>query len=126
MPWITLQDSMNSNDLLMLERPNIAEIARSVAGGDAARASVGGRWAERRWFASGYLKGDSYGSDRDIQATRGQTGFIGRVAGRPYTDPDIACIAAFRAPTPSPSGGRPTAGRCACATGRSCASTSSA
>lgn len=86
-PYITLQDSMSSNDFLMLERPSITEIARNVAAGDA-RASAGGRWAERRWFASGYLTGDTYGSDSDAQATRGQTGFVGRVAGRPYTDPD--------------------------------------
>lgn len=87
-PYITLQDSMSSNDFLMLERPSITEIARNVAAGDA-RASVGGRWAERRWFASGYLTGDSYGSDIDNQATRGQTGFVGRVAGRPVAASDI-------------------------------------
>ena len=86
-PWITLQDSMSSNDFLMLERPSIAEIARNVAGGDA-RSSLGGRWAAERWFAAAYLTGDAYGSNNTAQATRGQTGFVGRVAGRAYADAD--------------------------------------
>jgi phosphate-selective porin OprO and OprP len=41
-PWLTLQDSMSSNDFLLLERPSIVEIARRLAAGDA-RASLGGQ-----------------------------------------------------------------------------------
>ena len=86
-PWITLQDSMSSNDFLFLERPSIVEIARSIAAGDG-RSAVGARWAQERWFASGYLTGDSYGSNTSTQATSGQTGGVARLAGRPWTDPD--------------------------------------
>ncbi len=86
-PYYGLADSMSSNDFLFLERPSIVEIARNIAGGDG-RASVGGRWAANRWFVAGYLTGDSYGSN-STQSTSGQTGGVLRVAGRPYTDPDI-------------------------------------
>jgi phosphate-selective porin OprO and OprP len=84
-PWITLQDSMSSNDFLFLERPAIIDIARGIAAGDS-RSSVGARWAEDRWVASGYLTGDTFGANNTTQATRGQTGGVFRVAGRPYTD----------------------------------------
>ena len=46
------------------------------------------RWAQERWFASGYLTGDSYGSNTSTQATSGQTGGVARLAWRPWTDPD--------------------------------------
>ncbi|WP_176849492.1 porin [Belnapia rosea] len=86
-PYYGLADSMSSNDFLLLERPSIMEIARNIVAGDS-RASVGGRWAASRWFAAGYLTGDVAGSNSSNQATSGQTGFVGRVAGRPYTDAD--------------------------------------
>ncbi|TDH59274.1 porin [Dankookia rubra] len=86
-PWITLQDSMSSNDFLFLERPSIVEIARSIAAGDG-RSVVGGRWTQDRWFASAYLTGDSYGGNNTTQATSGQTGGVARIAGRPWTDAD--------------------------------------
>ncbi|WP_431268467.1 porin [Dankookia sp. P2] len=85
-PYYGLADSMSSNDFLFLERPSIMEISRNIVAGDS-RASVGGRWAADRWFAAGYFTGDSYGSN-NTQATSGQTGFVGRVAGRPYADAD--------------------------------------
>ena len=86
-PWMTLQDSMSSNDFLFLERPSIVEIARSIAAGDG-RSVVGGRWTQERYFASAYLTGDSYGGNNTTQATSGQTGGVARIAGRPYADPD--------------------------------------
>lgn len=85
-PYFGLADSMSSNDFLFLERPSIVEIARNISAGDG-RSVVGGRWAENRWFAAGYLTGDSYGSN-STQATTGQTGGVARLAGRPWTDPD--------------------------------------
>lgn len=86
-PYYGLADSMSSNDFLFLERPSIMEIARNIVAGDS-RSSVGGRWAANRWFVAGYLTGDAYGSNGTTQATNGQTGFVGRMAGRPWTDPD--------------------------------------
>ncbi|MFC7476771.1 porin [Dankookia sp. GCM10030260] len=86
-PYYGLGDSMSSNDFLFLERPSIVEVARNIAGGDG-RASAGGRWAAERWFAAGYLTGDSYGTNSGTQSTTGQTGGVLRVAGRPYADPD--------------------------------------
>lgn len=86
-PYYGLADSMSSNDFLFIERPSIMEISRNIVAGDS-RASIGGRWAASRWFAAGYLTGDNYGSNSANQATSGQTGVIGRVAGRPWTDAD--------------------------------------
>ncbi|MDO9709301.1 porin [Paracraurococcus lichenis] len=86
-PYFGLADSMSSNDFLFLERPSIMEIARNVSGGDG-RASLGGRWAADRWFVSAYFTGDSTGSNNTTQSTTGQTGFVGRIAGRPYADAD--------------------------------------
>jgi phosphate-selective porin OprO and OprP len=86
-PQYTLQDSMSSNDFLFLERPSIVEISRSIAAGDR-RAVAGGRWAAERYFAAGYLTGDTYGSNSTNQATTGQTGTALRLAGLPYKDED--------------------------------------
>ncbi|MBL6453706.1 porin [Belnapia sp. T6] len=87
-PWVTLQDSMSSNDFLFLERPSIVEIARNIAAGDG-RSSLGGRWAANRWFASAYLTGANYGGNSTAQGIPDQTGGVARIAGRPYADPDI-------------------------------------
>jgi phosphate-selective porin OprO/OprP len=90
-PYYGLGDSMSSNDFLFLERPSIIEISRNIVAGDS-RSSVGGRWAADRYFLAGYLTGDVYGSNNstigNTQATTGQTGFVGRVGGRPYTTAD--------------------------------------
>jgi phosphate-selective porin OprO/OprP len=87
-PWYSLQDSMSSNDFLFLERPSIVEVARNVSAGDG-RASVGGRWAENRYFVSGYLTGGSYGGNSAAQGVPDQTGGVVRIAGRPIADPDL-------------------------------------
>ncbi len=86
-PWVTLADSISSNDFLFLERPSIAEVARNIAGGDG-RASVGARWAEDRYFLSGYLTGANYGSQATNLATPQQTGGVFRATGRPVAAPD--------------------------------------
>jgi len=87
-PWITLQDSMSSNDFLFLEKPSIVDIARSIAAGDA-RSSVGARWADNRWFASAYLTGAAYGSNLTAQGVPDQTGGVARLAGRPVATADM-------------------------------------
>ncbi|HYZ34695.1 MAG TPA: porin [Crenalkalicoccus sp.] len=95
-PWVTLQDSMSSNDFFLLERPSIVEIARNIAAGDA-RASVGAKWATDRYFLSAYLTGTSFGSNLAAQGVPDQTGAVGRVAGRPFTNPDIDVHTGFSA-----------------------------
>jgi phosphate-selective porin OprO/OprP len=87
-PWLTLQDSMSSNDFLFLERPSIVEIARRLAAGDA-RASLGVQANGNQWFAAGYLTGQTYGQQSATLSTVSQTGATLRVAGRPYTDRDM-------------------------------------
>ncbi|WP_149540846.1 OprO/OprP family phosphate-selective porin [Siccirubricoccus phaeus] len=86
-PYITLYDSVSSNDFLMLERPSIVEVARSISAGDS-RSSLAVRWAQNRFFAAAALTGDAYGTNSS-QTVRGQTGFVGRVAGRPVATPDV-------------------------------------
>ncbi|MFC7692463.1 OprO/OprP family phosphate-selective porin [Paeniroseomonas aquatica] len=86
-PWVTLGDSMSSNDFLFLERPSIVEIARNVAGGDG-RASAGARWAADRYFLSAYFTGGSYGGNA-TQSTPDQTGGVARIAGRPVANADM-------------------------------------
>ncbi len=86
-PWLTMYDSMSSNDFGFLERPSIVEVSRNVTAGDA-RSAVGARWAENRYFIAGYLTGGTYGSQTAAGATPQQTGATLRVAGRPFTDGD--------------------------------------
>jgi phosphate-selective porin OprO/OprP len=86
-PWLTLQDSMSSNDFLFLERPSIVEASRNIAAGDA-RSSAGMRWAENRYFIAGYLTGSAYGSQGAVLAENGQTGATLRLAGRPVATAD--------------------------------------
>lgn len=95
-PWLTLQDSMSSNDFLFLERPSIVEAARNIAGGDA-RSAVGARWAEDRYFFAAYLTGASYGSQTSGNATPQQTGATLRLAGRPVATDDWDVHAGFSA-----------------------------
>ncbi|MCO6414738.1 OprO/OprP family phosphate-selective porin [Siccirubricoccus sp. KC 17139] len=85
-PYITLYDSISSSDFLMLERPSIVEVARSISAGDS-RSSFAVRWAQDRFFAAAALTGDAYGTN-STQTVRGQTGFVGRIAGRPYVTQD--------------------------------------
>lgn len=95
-PWLTLQDSMSSNDFLFLERPSIVEASRNIASGDA-RSSVGARWAQDRYFLAAYLTGASYGSQTAANATPQQTGATLRVAGRPVATDDVDVHAGFSA-----------------------------
>ncbi len=87
-PWLTLGDSMSSNDFLFLERPSIVEASRNIAGGDA-RSSVGARWATDRYFVAAYLTGAPYGSQTAALAQPQQTGGTLRVAGRPIATEDF-------------------------------------
>lgn len=86
-PQLTLQDSMSSNDFLLLERPSIVEIARSIAAGDS-RAVAGMRYAANRYFLAGYLTGGTFGSQTAALATPQQTGIAARAAGRPVATDD--------------------------------------
>ncbi len=95
-PWLTLQDSMSSNDFLFLERPSIVEASRNIVAGDA-RSSVGARWAEERYFFAAYLTGAPYGSQNPTLAQPQQTGATLRVAGRPVASDDWDVHAGFSA-----------------------------
>lgn len=95
-PWLTLQDSMSSNDFLFLERPSVVEASRNIAAGDA-RSSVGARWAQDRYFLAAYLTGAPYGSQSPNLATPQQTGATLRVAGRPVATGDLDVHAGFSA-----------------------------
>lgn len=95
-PWLTLQDSMSSNDFLFLERPSIVEASRNIAAGDA-RSAVGARWAEDRYFLAAYLTGAPYGSQTAAVATPQQTGATLRLAGRPVATDDVDVHAGFSA-----------------------------
>jgi phosphate-selective porin OprO/OprP len=95
-PWLTLQDSMSSNDFLFLERPSIVEASRNIAAGDA-RSSAGLRWAENRYFAAAYLTGAPYGSQSTAPAQPQQTGATLRLAGRPVASEDWDLHAGFSA-----------------------------
>ena len=95
-PWLTLGDSMSSNDFLFLERPSIVEASRNIAGGDA-RSSAGLRWATNRYFLAAYLTGAPYGSQTAAPAQPQQTGATARVAGRPFTNDDIDVHLGFSA-----------------------------
>src|SRR5262249_8161609 len=86
-PWITLQDSMSSNDFLFLERPSIIEISRNVAAGDT-RASFGAKASEDDYFASFYLTGAQWGSQSANLLNDQQTGMVARVATRPFRGED--------------------------------------
>ena len=87
-PWLTLGDSMSSNDFLFLERPSVVEASRNIAAGDA-RSSFGGRWATDRYFVAGYLTGAPYGSQTAALAQPQQTGGTLRLAGRPLASDDV-------------------------------------
>jgi phosphate-selective porin OprO/OprP len=79
---------MSSNDFLLLERPSIVEVAKNIAAGDG-RASFGASYATDRWFASGYLTGNSWGDSEDVSRSSSQIGTVLRAAGRPITDDDL-------------------------------------
>ncbi len=95
-PWLTLQDSMSSNDFLFLERPSIVEASRNIVAGDG-RSSVGARWVGDRYFVASYLTGAPYGSQSTLPAQPSQTGATLRVAGRPVATSDWDLHAGFSA-----------------------------
>jgi phosphate-selective porin OprO/OprP len=86
-PWYTLYDSQSTNDFLFMERPDIIDISRNLAAGDA-RASVGAAAAWDQLFISSYLTGAQYGAQKTTLQNGEQLGFVGRLAGRPYYDKD--------------------------------------
>src|SRR5277367_2472934 len=86
-PWYTLYDSQSSNDFLLMERPSIIEISRSLAAGDA-RASAGAKASTAQLFGSAYLTGAAYGAQSSSLLNGEQLGFVGRLAGRLYYDKD--------------------------------------
>jgi phosphate-selective porin OprO/OprP len=86
-PWYTLQDSMSSNDFLLMERPSIVEIARGIAAGDA-RASLGFKAATDDYFASAYLTGGSWGDQNGGLLGEEQLGGALRLATRPFHGKD--------------------------------------
>ncbi len=95
-PWLTLQDSMSSNDFFFLERPSIVEASRNIVAGDA-RSSAGARWVGDRYFIASYLTGAPYGSQSTLPAQPQQTGATLRVAGRPVATGDWDVHAGFSA-----------------------------
>ena len=95
-PWLTLQDSMSSNDFFFLERPSIVEAARNIVAGDS-RSSAGVRWFENRYFIASYLTGAPYGSQQAAPAQPQQTGATLRIAGRPIAGGDVDLHLGFSA-----------------------------
>ncbi|QNT77467.1 OprO/OprP family phosphate-selective porin [Entomobacter blattae] len=87
-PRVTLEDSESSNEFQFLERPEISEIARNIAAGDA-RFSVGGITYGDQWYIGAYLTGHSFGRNtNDPSTVENQTGGVFRVAGRPIASKD--------------------------------------
>ena len=95
-PWLTLGDSMSSNDFLFLERPSIVEASRNIVAGDA-RSSAGARWVGDRYFLAGYLTGAPYASQTAALATPQQTGATLRTAARLMATEDWDVHAGFSA-----------------------------
>ncbi|GBQ67702.1 polyphosphate-selective porin O [Ameyamaea chiangmaiensis NBRC 103196] len=88
-PRVTEEDSESSNDFMMMERPGITDVMRSIAAGDA-RFSIGGLHYDKRWWIAGYFTGQSYGNRAASSSTAdSQTGGTFRVAGRPVVTKDI-------------------------------------
>ncbi|WP_372786596.1 porin [Phenylobacterium sp.] len=101
-PNIGLQAAVSTSQMIMMERPAPAEVARNVAAGDSRSAiqlTGNGIWGEgdsgiaTRWFASGALTGNTVST---LNSTGGfatqpldeQTGIIGRLAFAPFSSTD--------------------------------------
>jgi phosphate-selective porin OprO/OprP len=97
-PNIGLQAAVSTSQMIMMERPAPAEVARNVAAGDSRSAiqlTANGVWGDgdsgiaTRWFASGALTGNTVST---VNSTGGfatqpldeQTGIIGRFALAPF------------------------------------------
>ena len=114
-PRVTEEDSESSNDFEMMERPNITNVVRNIAAGDA-RFSLGGMHYEKRWWIGAYFTGQSFGDRRNNSAasytTNNPLGGTFRVAGRPFVSKDIdlhvglSAISSFRPATNSATGAR--------------------
>ena len=86
-----LSDMTSSDDLLLMERPTVAQVSRGLAADDG-RESVGfignGSW----WQGSAFLTGDTYGKGALLapQTTYGgsQEAVVGRFAVAPFYDPE--------------------------------------
>ncbi|MFT8368186.1 MAG: porin [Acetobacter papayae] len=114
-PRVTEEDSESSNDFEMMERPNITNVVRNIAAGDA-RFSLGGLHYEKRWWIAAYFTGQQYGARGGNSATSYTTnnplGGTFRVAGRPFVSKDIdlhvglSAISSFRPGTNSATGNR--------------------
>jgi phosphate-selective porin OprO/OprP len=102
-PNIGLQAAVSTSQMIMMERPAPAEVARNVAAGDSRSAiqiTGNGIWGEgdsgiaTRWFASAALTGNTVGtlnsaaSGFTVQPTDEQTGIIGRFALAPFSSTD--------------------------------------
>jgi phosphate-selective porin OprO/OprP len=86
-PYVSLEDATWGANLLLLERPSIINIERSVAAGGC-RASLGANAATEDYFASAYVTGPLFGAQQTTLLNNEQLAFIGRVAPRPYYDED--------------------------------------
>ncbi|UMM09418.1 OprO/OprP family phosphate-selective porin [Gluconobacter frateurii] len=95
-PRVTEEDAESSNDFLLLERPAIVDMVRTIAANDA-RFSIGGMHYANRWWIGGYFTGQSWGNRAENQyylpigknVTDSQTGGTFRVAGRPIATKDV-------------------------------------
>ena len=97
-PNIGLQAAVSTSQMILLERPAPAEVARNVAAGDSRSAiqlTGNGVWGEgdsgiaTRWFASGALTGNTVSTVNSTggfatQSLDEQTGIIGRFALAPF------------------------------------------
>jgi phosphate-selective porin OprO/OprP len=93
-PFVSLDDATFPGNTLFLERPSIVNIERSVAAG-ITRASLGANAITEDYFASAYLTGPLYGSQRPTLLNGEQVGAAGRFAARPYYDKDWNLHAEF-------------------------------
>jgi phosphate-selective porin OprO/OprP len=115
-PRVTEEDSESSNDFMMMERPNITNVVRNIAAGDA-RFSLGGMHYAKRWWIGAYFTGQSFGgrsgyTGPNQNQTNNPLGGTFRVAGRPFVSKDIdlhvgiSAISSFRPATNSTTGAR--------------------
>lgn len=82
-PVTGLEDAASNTSSLFSERPAVAELVRSLAGGDA-RTGLSLVTAGERWTLSGTVTGNVAGT----QTYDEQTGFVGRATWTPYKRPD--------------------------------------
>ena len=91
-PSIGLEDQGSTNGALFLERPAVADMARSMAGGDFREAAQ--LWAAgERWFASGAVAGRTVGVVNSqttgvSQPFDSAMGLVGRVVYAPFKTDD--------------------------------------